>query len=89
MWRDLRRAANDPKQTSAKELGITLWHRQQVSSYDKNGYYNLEFDYNQDPELVMEILRHGSRVGVIGAPALKKRVLDELKKVLKTYGLQN
>jgi len=49
----------------------------------------LEFDYNQDPELVMEILRHGSRVEVIGAPALKKRVLDELKKVLKTYGLQN
>ena len=39
------------------------WHGQQVGSFDKDGYYNLEFDYNQDPGLIMNILRHGSGSG--------------------------
>jgi len=28
-----------------------------VGSFDKEGYYSLEFDYNQDPELVMASLK--------------------------------
>lgn len=61
------------------------WHGQQVGQFDKEGYYNLEFDYNQDPELVMDILRHGSGVEVIGPASLKKRIQDELQKTLKRY----
>jgi len=61
------------------------WHGQQVGSFDKEGYYNLEFDFNQDPELVMDILKHGSGVEVIAPVSLKKRVKDELIKSLERY----
>jgi predicted DNA-binding transcriptional regulator YafY len=56
-----------------------------VGSFDKEGYFNLEFDYNQDPELVMDILKHGSGVEVIGPVNLKARVKAELKKALDKY----
>ena len=61
------------------------WHGQQVGSFDKEGYFNLEFDYNQDPELVMDILKHGSGVEVIGPANLKARVKAELKKAFDKY----
>jgi len=61
------------------------WHGQQVGSFDKEGYYNLEFDYNQDPELVMDILKHGSGVEVLGPASLKKRVIEELKNAIALY----
>lgn len=61
------------------------WHGQQVGSFDKEGFFNLEFDYNQDPELVMDILKHGSGVEVIGPASLKKRIKDELAKSLERY----
>ena len=58
---------------------------QQVGSFDKEGYFNLEFDYNQDPELVMDIMKHGSGVEVLGPASLKKRVKEELEKAIKSY----
>jgi predicted DNA-binding transcriptional regulator YafY len=61
------------------------WHGQQVGSFDKEGFFNLEFDYNQDPELVMDILKHGSGVKVIAPASLKARVASELKKSLEQY----
>ena len=61
------------------------WHGQQVGSFDKEGYYNLEFDFNQDPELIMDILKHGSGVEVIGPATLKNKVKAELKKALDAY----
>jgi len=61
------------------------WHGQQIGSFDKQGYYILEFDFDQDPELIMDILKHGSGVEVISPVSLKKRVIDELKKNLARY----
>ena len=61
------------------------WHGQQVGSFDKEGYFNLEFDFNQDPELIMDILKHGSGVEVISPASLKKRVKDELIKAIENY----
>ena len=69
----------------ARWVSGETWHGQQVSSFDKEGNYILEFDYNQDPELVMEILKHGSGVEVLAPASLKKRVVDELKKNLARY----
>ena len=69
----------------ARWVAGETWHGQQVSSFDKEGNYILEFDYNQDPELVMEILKHGSGVEVLAPASLKKRVIDELKKNLARY----
>ena len=61
------------------------WHGQQVGSFDKEGYYNLEFDFNQDPELIMDILKHGSGVEVMSPVTLKNKVKAELEKALKCY----
>lgn len=69
----------------ARWVSGETWHGQQIATYDKDGNYILEFDYNQDPELVMEILKHGSGVEVLAPATLKKRVIDELKKSLAQY----
>lgn len=69
----------------ARWVSGETWHGQQQSSYDKDGNYILEFDYNQDPELVMEILKHGSGVQVLSPASLKKRVVEELTKAFKNY----
>jgi len=69
----------------ARWVSGETWHGQQVSSFDKDGNYILEFDYNQDPELVMEVLRHGDGVEVISPASLRKKVAYEIKKALKIY----
>ena len=56
-----------------------------MGSFDKDGNYLLEFDYNQDPELVMDILKYGSGVEVLAPVSLRKRVKDELTKALVFY----
>jgi predicted DNA-binding transcriptional regulator YafY len=61
------------------------WHGQQVGSFDKDGYFILEFDYNQDPELIMDIMKHGSGVEVLAPATLKNRVKEELKKTIVNY----
>jgi len=69
----------------ARWVASETWHGQQISSFDKDGNYILEFDYNQDPELVMEIMKHGSGVEVIAPVSLKNRVKAELQKTLSKY----
>lgn len=61
------------------------WHGQQVGSFDKNGYYTLEFDFDQDPELIRDIMKHGSGVEVLGPASLKSKVKAELAKALSNY----
>ena len=69
----------------ARWVSGETWHGQQVASYAKDGYYILEFDYNQDPELVMEILKYGSDIEVLAPISLKNRVKEELKKAISNY----
>ena len=69
----------------ARWVSTETWHKHQKASFEKDGSYVLEFDYNQDPELVMEILKHGSSVEVLSPAGLRKRVMDELKKAIEKY----
>lgn len=69
----------------ARWVSGETWHKHQTASFDKEGSYILEFDYNQDPELVMDILKHGSEVEVLSPAGLRKKVKDELSKALKIY----
>jgi predicted DNA-binding transcriptional regulator YafY len=69
----------------ARWVSSETWHGQQVGGFDKEGNYLLEFDYNQDPELVMDILKYGSGVEVLAPASLRKRVKDEIKKTLSNY----
>lgn len=69
----------------ARWVSSETWHGQQVGAFDKEGNYLLEFDYNQDPELVMDILKYGAGVEVLAPSSLRKRVKDELAKALNNY----
>lgn len=69
----------------ARWVSMEQWHGQQIGSFDKDGYYILEFDYNKDPELIMDILKHGSGVEVMGPASLKAGVKCELEKALNKY----
>lgn len=69
----------------ARWVSSETWHGQQVGSFDKEGNYLLEFDYNQDPELVMDILKYGSGVEVLSPPTLRKKIIEELQKTLALY----
>ncbi|MFM1807225.1 MAG: hypothetical protein RL212_1484 [Pseudomonadota bacterium] len=69
----------------ARWVSVEEWHPNQISTVDKDGFYTLEFDYNQDPELVMDILRHGSEVEVISPPSLRNKFDTELKKAEQKY----
>lgn len=69
----------------ARWVSAETWHGNQVGSFDKEGNYILEFNYNHDPELIMDILKHGSEVEVLAPATLRKRVNEELTKTLKMY----
>jgi predicted DNA-binding transcriptional regulator YafY len=61
------------------------WHPEQQASFDKEGYYIIEFGYSQDPELIMDILKHGSAVEVLSPATLRTKVKNEISKSLKNY----
>jgi predicted DNA-binding transcriptional regulator YafY len=69
----------------ARWVSSEQWHGQQKGWFDSEGYYVLEFDYNQDPELVMDVLKHGSQVEVLSPASLRAKVAKELKKAATRY----
>jgi predicted DNA-binding transcriptional regulator YafY len=69
----------------ARWVSKETWHGQQKATFDKNGYYILEFGYNQDPELIMEIMKHGAEVEVLEPSELRDKVIEETTKLLKQY----
>jgi predicted DNA-binding transcriptional regulator YafY len=54
------------------------WHPKQKGTLEKDGSYVLEIPYADDRELIMDILKFGAEVEVIGPPALKRRVKAEI-----------
>jgi len=69
----------------ARWVSAETWHSQQMASFDKDGNYIIEFDFNQDPELVMDILKHGSGVEVLAPQSLRKRIKEELARASNKY----
>ena len=72
----------------ARYIQKELWHPDQVSSIDTDGFLIIEFDFNQDPELIMDILKHGSQVEVLEPKTLKQKVIAEMKKSLQLYATE-
>jgi predicted DNA-binding transcriptional regulator YafY len=69
----------------ARWVASEQWHPQQRAHYDADGHYILELPYAQPTELVMDILRHGRGVEVIGPPPLRQAVQVELQSALQAY----
>jgi predicted DNA-binding transcriptional regulator YafY len=72
----------------ARWVAAEQWHPDQKSSVDKDGNYLLDIPYADPTELVMDILRHGSGVEVLGPPSLRKRIAAEVTSLAMRYGME-
>ena len=70
---------------AARWVATQKWHSKQKGAFEKDGSYLLELPYSDDRELVMDILKHGPDVEVLGPSELRSRVRERLKGALNHY----
>ena len=70
----------------ARWVANEQWHPRQKGKFEADGNYMLELPYSDDRELVMDILKHGREVVVAGPPALRERVMQEIRMSSQSYG---
>jgi predicted DNA-binding transcriptional regulator YafY len=61
-----------------------VWHRDQARQWDGE-HLLLEVPYSHEAEILMEILRHGPDVEVVGPAPLRKLVADKLAEAADRY----
>jgi predicted DNA-binding transcriptional regulator YafY len=71
---------------SARWVADEVWHSRQVGRIEADGSYVLELPFSREPELVMDLLRHGAGVEVLAPPSLRARVAHELAAAARQYG---
>ena len=69
----------------ARWVSTENWHPKQVTTTEADGSYILEFPFNQDPELIMDIMKYGADVEVISPLSLRNKIEQEIEKTLKQY----
>lgn len=69
----------------ARWVAQETWHPAQRGRSTTDDSYLLDVPYTDDRELVMDILRHGADVEVIGPAALRTRVAREAEKLHSLY----
>lgn len=62
------------------------WHSKQNVSYLKDGSLFLEVPYNNDIELIMDILRYGENITVLSPESLRERIKSILNQMIENYG---
>lgn len=68
----------------ARWVANEQWHPKQKAYY-QDAHYILEIPYTDDRELVMDILKYGDDVEVLGPAALRTQMASMLQKTLKNY----
>jgi predicted DNA-binding transcriptional regulator YafY len=61
------------------------WHPKQKSRFLPDGSYELSVPYSDDRELVMDIMKYGAEVLVIGPDELKEKVREQVERLSKSY----
>ncbi|CUR48767.1 Transcriptional regulator [Alloalcanivorax xenomutans] len=69
---------------AARWVADELWHPDQRGEWRDDGYY-LWVPYSDPTELIMEVLRHGPDVEVLGPPELRMAVRKRLEGALMGY----
>lgn len=69
----------------ARWVAREQWHPQQASRFEADGSYHLSVPYSDPRELVMDILKHGGEVEVLGPPDLRRVVREELHRAARRY----
>ncbi len=70
---------------AARWVSAQRWHPKQRVKVEKDGSYVLEVPYSEDRELVMEVLKFGADVEVIGPPTLRMRAAGLLSDAARRY----
>jgi predicted DNA-binding transcriptional regulator YafY len=70
---------------AARWVSAQNWHPKQRTQMEPDGSYILEVPYAADRELVMEILKYGPDVEVLGPDALRERVARSLQQAAGRY----
>jgi len=70
---------------AARWVAAQNWHPQQRARHEDDGSYLLELPYAETPELVMEILKYGADVEVLGPSELRERVVRALAQAARRY----
>lgn len=70
---------------SARWVAEERWHPNQGGQWLADGSFELRLPYSDQRELVMEILRYGADVRVIGPPELRQAVQERLQLALRQY----
>ncbi len=69
----------------ARWLAEEQWHPEQTSRWLPDGHFELTLPYDNPTELIMDILRHGPDVEVIGPENLRHAVRQQLEASLARY----
>jgi len=69
----------------ARWVSREKWHRLQEGSFGADGSYTLKVPYSAERELVMDVMRFGPEVEVLGPPELRESVSAALRKALAAY----
>ncbi len=62
------------------------WHKDQKGKMLKDGSFELKVPYSDDTELLMDILRYGAKVKVVGPESLVEGVRGEVLRMGEVYG---
>ncbi len=73
----------------ARWVAQEQWHPEQQGRFDEQGFYCLTVPYSQQPELIMDILKHGAEVEVLSPPSLRKAVADTIEQMSALYQLHS
>jgi len=79
-WARLRFTAERARYVSLEE-----WHPKQRARWEKDGSYLLEVPYSSEKELVMDILKMGNDVEVLGPAPLRAAVAEKARATAKVY----
>jgi len=69
----------------ARWVAREVWHPEQKGYFDEKGCYVLAFEYSNDTELVMDILRYGPDVEVLKPLSLRQKLRDRLSLAQDVY----
>ena len=73
----------------ARWVSTENWHPKQVGITHADGSYILEFPFNQDLELIMDIMKYGSDVEVLEPTDLREKIINLLQDNLNLYQVRN
>ncbi len=69
----------------ARWVASERWHSRQKGAFEPDGSYLLEVPFSHSQELMMDILRHGAAVEVMGPASLRKQVEAEAVAIASRY----